>query len=250
MVDYRIEELSAATGTTVRTLQSYRNRGLLPAPRREGRIGFYSDDHVARLRLIADLIGRGYSLNAVAELLDGLERGDRIGDLLGLGEALDQRDGPDSIIDHAGVAEVVGGDEVVAELVRLGIIEPVDTADESSGPDGRHSIRYRIVLSAAFDAGVELLAAGVPRLDLLRAARDVQRQTDELADIFVGLIVGSLIADGALNDTSQSSNVTELAERLVPFAEAVAADYLGAAITRRIKAEINHQLSSILTPEH
>src|SRR4051794_23494535 len=78
MPEYRIEELANVTGTTVRTLQSYRNRGLLPPPRREGRIALYSDVHVERLELIASLILRGYSLNAVAELLDGLGRGDRI----------------------------------------------------------------------------------------------------------------------------------------------------------------------------
>ena len=49
MTEYRIEELATVTGTTVRTLQSYRNKGLLPPPRRQGRIALYSDDHVARL---------------------------------------------------------------------------------------------------------------------------------------------------------------------------------------------------------
>jgi len=40
--EYRIAELAREAGITVRTLRYYRERKLLPAPRREGRIGWYS----------------------------------------------------------------------------------------------------------------------------------------------------------------------------------------------------------------
>ena len=54
-----IDELARVAGTKVSTIRLYQQRGLLPPPAIEGRIGFYDDSHVARLALIADLQTRG-----------------------------------------------------------------------------------------------------------------------------------------------------------------------------------------------
>ena len=51
--EYRVEELAEAAGIPVRTLRFYRERRLLPPPRRAGRIAWYSEDHLSRLRTIA-----------------------------------------------------------------------------------------------------------------------------------------------------------------------------------------------------
>ena len=54
-----MDELATAAGITVRTLRFYRERGLIPPPRREGRIAWYDEHHLARLRTIAALLERG-----------------------------------------------------------------------------------------------------------------------------------------------------------------------------------------------
>src|SRR5690606_6781413 len=41
--EYRIGELAEAAGLPVRTLRYYQERRLLPPPRREGRVGLYSE---------------------------------------------------------------------------------------------------------------------------------------------------------------------------------------------------------------
>src|SRR5437899_6537861 len=64
-----IEQLATTVGMTVRNIRAYAGRGLLPAPRLVGRKGFYGPDHVARLNLIRDLLGRGYTLAAVENAL-------------------------------------------------------------------------------------------------------------------------------------------------------------------------------------
>ena len=51
-MDYRVEELATAAGVGVDTLRFYQGRGLLPAPRREGRIAYYGDRLLERLRRI------------------------------------------------------------------------------------------------------------------------------------------------------------------------------------------------------
>src|SRR6266566_757034 len=88
MADYRVDELARAAGTTVRNVRAYQDRGLLPPPRREGRVGFYNDAHLARLTLIGRLLDRGFSLSNIAELIAGLEKGHDLGQLMGLEEAV------------------------------------------------------------------------------------------------------------------------------------------------------------------
>ena len=63
--DYRIDELAREAGTTVRNVRAYQDRGLLPPPRRSGRVGLYTDAHLARLRLIGTMLERGYTLGNI-----------------------------------------------------------------------------------------------------------------------------------------------------------------------------------------
>ncbi len=86
--EYRTEELADAAGIPVRTLRFYRERKLLQPPRREGRIAWYGDHHLARLRTIAALLERGHTLGGIAELTAAFEKGrdvGQLGELLGIG---------------------------------------------------------------------------------------------------------------------------------------------------------------------
>ena len=65
-----IDELARAAGTKVSTIRLYQQRGLLPPPAIEGRVGFYDETHLARLRLVADLQTRGFSLAAILAIVD------------------------------------------------------------------------------------------------------------------------------------------------------------------------------------
>ncbi|QNN54358.1 MerR family transcriptional regulator [Nocardioides mesophilus] len=60
-----LDELSRSTGVSVRNIRFYTTRGLLPAPIRRGRSGYYSADHVARLELVRELQAHGFTLAAV-----------------------------------------------------------------------------------------------------------------------------------------------------------------------------------------
>src|SRR3954471_12960206 len=124
-----IEELAQRAATKTSTIRLYQSRGLLPPPRVPGRVGYYADAPLARLRVIARLQERGYSLSAIKELLDGWSHGTSLSDLLGLeGELAAAGAAP-----QAGRVELTGEDfaalfpggevdpEVVARAVGLGL---------------------------------------------------------------------------------------------------------------------------------
>ena len=73
--EFRTAELAEAAGITTRTLRFYRERKLLPPPRREGRIAWYDEHHLARLRSITALLARGHTLGGIADLMTAFEKG-------------------------------------------------------------------------------------------------------------------------------------------------------------------------------
>jgi DNA-binding transcriptional MerR regulator len=83
-----IDELARVAGTTTRNVRAHQSRGLLPPPEIRGRIGYYGEDHVTRLKLIAHLQGRGFGLTAINDLLNAWERGSGLADVLGFSDAL------------------------------------------------------------------------------------------------------------------------------------------------------------------
>jgi DNA-binding transcriptional MerR regulator len=86
--EYRIDDLARLAGTTTRNIRVYRDRGLLPAPLRVGRIALFNDTHLTRLRLITSMLDRGYNIAHVREMLSAWEEGRNLGDVLGLETAI------------------------------------------------------------------------------------------------------------------------------------------------------------------
>ncbi len=52
---YRVEELSEASGVSIRNIRYYTAEGLLPPPDARGRFALYGPEHLRRLRLIQQL---------------------------------------------------------------------------------------------------------------------------------------------------------------------------------------------------
>jgi DNA-binding transcriptional MerR regulator len=70
-----VDELAQRARLPVRTIREYQTLRLLPAPRRQGRIGVYGQAHLDRLATIGRLQRRGYSLAAIKDLLDAGDAG-------------------------------------------------------------------------------------------------------------------------------------------------------------------------------
>ncbi|MFI6700076.1 MerR family transcriptional regulator [Streptomyces sp. NPDC050509] len=166
-----MEELARAAGITGRTVRFYRERGLLPPPRREGRIAWYDDHHLARLRTIAALLERGHTLTGIADLATVFESGRDVGEVLGLGEPTEEtpvRLSPEELADYF---EDEVTPENLATALELGYLA-------TDGDEIVHISRRLLDVSSA------LVREGVPLAAVLEAARRVRAHADAMADLF------------------------------------------------------------------
>src|SRR4029077_14143371 len=67
-----LEELTDRVGMSVRNIRFYTTKGLVPPPIRRGRSGYYTADHVARLQLVQELQGHGFTLSAIERYVAGI----------------------------------------------------------------------------------------------------------------------------------------------------------------------------------
>lgn len=179
-VEYRIEDLAHHSGATVRTIRAYQDRGLLPRPERRGRSNVYGDAHLARLRQIADLLDRGYTLASIKELLEAWDAGRGLGGVLGL---VAEVDGPwtDEKADRITRAELdaaFGGDPddaAVADAVALGVLEPLPGSDDE----------FLVPSPQELAVAVELHAAGVPLSAISGHLRELRGQVEHIAARFL-----------------------------------------------------------------
>ncbi|KMO99694.1 MerR family transcriptional regulator [Streptomyces sp. SID7760] len=184
MREYRTEELAEAAGIPVRTLRFYRERKLLPPPRREGRIAWYDEHHLARLRTIAALLERGHTLGGIAELTAAFESGrdvSQLGELLGIGwsEETPVRLTPEALADYF-EGEVTP--ENLAASLDLGYLA-------TDGDEIVHVSRRLLDVSSA------LVREGVPLAAVLETGRRVRAHADAMAALFTELISAHLPED-------------------------------------------------------
>jgi DNA-binding transcriptional MerR regulator len=68
-----IGELARRTGMTIRNIRAHQTRGLLPPPEVQGRTGYYTEDHVARIELTREMQADGLNLEAIRRVLESTE---------------------------------------------------------------------------------------------------------------------------------------------------------------------------------
>ena len=231
--EYRIDELAREAGTTVRNVRAYQDRGLLPPPRRSGGVGIYTDAHLARLRLIGHLLDRGYTLANIAELISAWERGQDIGELLGLEAALvaPWSDEVAMTISLEDLNELFGEDQdALREAVKLGLLEPSEEGGES----------FRVPSPRLLHAGAELIAAGIPLDAVLNHARQLARDTDRIAARFVELVAANVFEPYGDRPFPKADvpRLADLLRRLRPLAQTTVDAYLARAMEQRMGREL------------
>ncbi|MEV1006833.1 MerR family transcriptional regulator [Streptomyces sp. NPDC049881] len=234
--EYRAAELAEAAGITERTLRYYRERRLLPPPRRAGRVAWYDERHLARLRTIDGLLARGHTLGGIAELLTAFTEGRDAGhtaELLGLREPrpwVEERPvrlTPERLAAY--FADPASAD--LAAALEIGYVA-VD------GEELVHVSRDLLEASAA------LAGEGIPLSAMLAAGRQLRAYADALADIFTGLlrehVLPEILAPGHRRPLAAEDvrRLTEALERLRPLAKKAVYAEVSLALDRRLDEDL------------
>ncbi|MGI5221080.1 MerR family transcriptional regulator [Nocardia sp. CA-290969] len=236
--EYRVTELAEAAGVAVRTVRYYQDRGLLDAPRRQGRHAVYNQAHLERLRLIADLLSRGHSLDGIADLLTSAEHGGGVSELLGFESAAAQAWGDGEVtLDLEQMLSRFGEQatpEAIAEAIELGYLRIEDD-------------RFVYSSGRLLEAATAMVTAGIPLRSILALSWELEAAFDRMAFAFVREFRVNLV--NPVLDNPAPERLNELAGTLGglrPAVRQVADELLARAMDRRIHAdlpEVSQQLS-------
>jgi DNA-binding transcriptional MerR regulator len=238
---FTIEQLATETGLAYTTIRMYQQRGLLPAPERRGRVGYYGLDHIARLRLIGQLRERGYSLAAIKDLVETWQEGRSLEDVLGLErQAVDvlARSGKIRLRAHELAARFEGAELTPAAMTRayeLGLITFEDDVVVVRAP-------------AFLEVGSALVAMGVPIDEVLDEYEYLRGLADELAQRFAAVFERTLWSPfvEAGMPAEEMAHLGDALASLGPLAEQIVTTTLRQALAV-IAAQFLEQQAKILT---
>jgi DNA-binding transcriptional MerR regulator len=234
-----IEELASHAGTATTTVRMYQSRGLLPPPERRGRIGYYGQGHLARLRLIAQLQEQGFSLASIKQLTDAWENGRGLDDILGLEAqvAAVWAPEPPARLKLSEFRELFAGQispAVIKRAIRLGLV----------GFDG---LSVTVKSPKLLAIGLELVRAGIPVTEMMDELEGLQDMADTIAGRFTAVFERNMwepfVAAGL--PAEQIRPLTEGLQRLSTLAEEVVAAVLRDALRRKAGEFLSEQASRL-----
>ncbi|GGX92641.1 MerR family transcriptional regulator [Streptomyces hiroshimensis] len=237
--EYRIEDLAHRSGATVRTIRAYQDRGLLPKPERRGRANVYGDAHLARLRQIAGLLDRGYTLASIKELLDAWDTGRGLGAVLGLvaevaGPWTDEEAGritrPELDTRFGGTPD----DAAVEEAVRLGVLVRVPDSPEE----------FLVPSPQELAVAAELHAAGVPLSAITGHLRELRTRVERIAGRFLDFTTEYVFRPylGHPPTEEEAAEAAALVRRLRPLAQQTVDAELARAMRAMATRYLRHHL--------
>lgn len=221
---YRVEQLATLCDVSVDTVRYYQSSGLLPPPRREGRVAIYGDEHRDRIRRIRALAHKGLSLAVIRRVLEGTLRRPDID--LATAVAAAQVDGEDTdwltleeVATHTGVPTAL-----LREMERAGFAlgRKVDGIEHYSRADV-DVVRH----------GLRLLEAGLPLDGLLALATDYDEATRGVAERAVEMFARHLrdpVQVAANSEEEAAERLVGVFRELLPVVTALVAQHFRRAL--------------------
>lgn len=171
----------------MRTIRFYAGMGLIPPPEVRGRLGLYDEHHIARLELVRDLQGLGFTLAAIEGYLARIPL-DRSPEDLALHRALLAPWLPEEpeTVDRAALEARAGrplDEQALAQLAALGVIE----ADGAG--------RWILTSPDKLGYGLSLLDTGMDFDVQLAAKTIIERHTSALATELVTLFHDTVLRE-------------------------------------------------------
>ena len=235
MAEYRIDDLARAAGTTVRNVRVYQDRGLLPPPRREGRTGVYGEPHLARLRLIGQLLEKGYTFAHIGEFLEAWQRGRNLTDLLGLEEVLTTpwSDEVDDYITAEDLVALFG--EVSPEDLEVALAQELVVLEGD---------RFRVPSPRLLHAGSELVKAGIPLSVVLGLSAQLERDMAASAARLVGAVADHVVLPLTTGYDASLAEVGALINRLKPLAQLAVDAHLARAMEKQVRETVRQHMET------
>lgn len=204
-----IDELAQEAGLTVRNIRSHHSRGLLPPPEIEGRIGYYGEPHLARLKLIKHMQAGGFNLAAIKTLVERADRSDEeIDDI----RSLVLRPFSDEPPETTTLAELISqfGDDpaVLQRAIDLELLNPIS-----------HEI-YEVVSPTLMRAAAESVSLGIGPVKLLDLLERIYDSLRDVSENFARLVDEELVRPFERNGykADEWNRVSNAIERLRPLA--------------------------------
>jgi len=237
--EFSIDELARAGNSTVRNVRAYQDRGLLPPPERRGRNGIYTQEHLARLRLIGRMLERGYTLSNIAELISAWEQGRDLRELMGL-EAQLTRPWSDEVPVSMSLVELNRAfgtsyrPSDLARVLELGLVE-------------RDGLRFRVPSPKILAVGAEIVRMGIPLRDLLDIIAGLRRNVERVADELIQIAVKSIdhYGDG-LPPAEDVPRLAGMIGRLRPLADKAIESEVSRAMERALGRFLGDRLAHVL----
>lgn len=226
---YRVEQLASACDVSVDTVRYYQSRGLLPHPEREGRVAWYGPQHVAAIRRIRRLQGKGLTLQAIGRVVGG---GTRRADA----------DLADAVAEELGESDAAAGLLTLDEFsqasgVPASLIQAVEREGIRIGrTDDDGVARYTSADIEFVRTALRLLEYGLPLRDLLTLARDADAALRRLAEDAVELFnrhVRAPIRDSAGDEAGAAAQTVEAFRELLPVVTSLVSHHF-----RRVVLEV------------
>lgn len=238
--EYTIDELAREANTTVRNVRAYQDRGIIPPPERRGRAGVYKAEHLSRLRIIGQLLARGYTLSSIGELIDALEQGQNLAEVIGIESAVsspwtDEQPVRYTLPDLVKLFDGSFDPRTLAQVVDLEILQ------QEGG-------KFRAPSPKMIHAAAELVRIGIPLTEMLNVVSLLRANVERAAEAMVQLIDRHLLdkyGDG-LPPPEESAEIGDLIWRLRPLVEMAVHAEVSRAMQRAASQHLGDRLSHVL----
>ena len=224
---------------TVRNVRAYTSRGLIDAPRLEGRTGLYTIDHLQRLQLIREFIDRGYTLTAVERAVTrspGMSAGHTL-DLLRLLDEPHHHSEPE-VMSRDALAALAGVSRDDALIVALGEFNLVEWLDDEN---------VRLIQPTVVRAGAAAVALGLDPKTVISLFPLLSDNLREIADAFVSGVAKEIFQpflDAGMPEDDWP-RILHSIESLLPVASQVTLGIFRSRLSEAIDGEIGQQLGDL-----
>jgi DNA-binding transcriptional MerR regulator len=225
---------------TVRNVRAYASRGLIDAPRLEGRTGYYTREHLQRLQLIREFIDRGYTLSAVERAVrrSGASAGHTL-DLLRLLDEPHHQAEPE-IMSRDALAALAGVPRDDALIVALGEFNLVEWLDDE---------KVRLLQPTVVRAGAAAVALGLDATTVISMFPLLSTNLREIADAFVSGVTSEIFqpfVDAGMPEDDWP-RILQSIESLLPVASQATLSIFRSQLSEAIDREIGQQLGDMGT---